>query len=272
MRWTPPPTIYGILNVTRDSFSDGGRYLDPTSAMAQAAQLLEAGAHAIDLGAESTHPDSESVSAEEEMRRLTPVLEDLVAKGVSVAVDTWKPDVMAQTINLGADTINDVHGFRAKGALEAVKDSDVRLVIMFNRTGGFRAQKDTKPVSGPLIPRIMTFFRERIRACDAMGIDRTRIILDPGLGFFVGTAPSDSLEVLNAIPEFRALGCPIYISASRKSFIGKILDRPPAKRATGSLVAELWAAHHGASFIRTHEPAQLTDALQFFRALRPPKK
>jgi len=269
--------ILGIVNITRDSFSDGGRYLDPAAALAHARALRAAGADIIDLGAESTHPDSADVSAEEECARLGPVLTALKAEGAAVSVDTSKPAVMRFALSHGADFINDVTAFRDPESVAAVRPAPARLILMHSVASRARAQRTpqpgaTAPAPSELIPRIRAFFADRLAALAAAGIDPARLILDPGMGFFLGPQPEHSLAVLRGLRELAALGCPLCVSTSRKSFIGALLGdaagpRPVDQRAAGTLATELWAATQGVDFIRTHEPRPLRDAWTIWQSL-----
>ncbi len=271
--------IVGILNVTRDSFSDGGRYLDPDAAVAHGLELSSAGAAIIDVGAESTHPDADDVPDDEQIRRLTPVVRQLKAEGVTVSIDTHRPAVMAAMLELGADWINDVTALADPEAVAVLRASDARIVLMHamrtprNNGGGSPARAeaiDTDPDA--IVPRIEQFFRQRLESLADAGIDPSRVVLDPGMGFFLGRDPAVSLRVLRALPKLRELGRPLWVSTSRKSFIGQVLGtsdepRPTDRRAAGTLATELWAASHGAEYIRTHDVAALADAWRLWQAI-----
>ena len=261
MVWT-----FGIVNVTRDSFSDGGRFLRPEAALEHARQLLADGADVLDLGAESTHPDAEDVPADEELRRLRPVAEKLLERGATVSIDTCKPVVMRAMTALGVHWLNDVSGFRTPQAMEAAAaaPASVRFVVMFSRSQGPRAQRpDT---AGPdadaasVLGELRLFFAERLRTFAAAGIARERLVFDPGMGFFLGRTAAPSLEVLKHLSELRAFDVPLLVSVSRKSFLGEVTGRPVAERGPASLAAELWALRNGASFVRTHDVAALRAA------------
>lgn len=263
--------ILGILNITRDSFSDGGRYLTPDAAMQHAQQLIADGADVIDLGAESTHPDAEDVDADEELARLAPVLTRLKATGVAVSVDTCKPAVMRGALTLGADYINDVTALATPAAVDAVGNSDARLILMHSTARGARAERVTVDPA-TIVDRIVGFFADRLDNLERAGIARNRLILDPGMGFFLGDRPEASLAVLRDLERLKALGCPVLISTSRKSFIGALLGsggqpRPVDERGAGTLATELWAAVHGADYLRTHDVRALRDALALWQAL-----
>ena len=272
--------ILGIVNITRDSFSDGGRYLDPSAALAHARALRAAGADVLDLGAESTHPDSADVSAAEECARLAPVLTALKAEGAVVSVDTSKPAVMRFALANGADFINDVTALRDPESVAVVRGAPARLILMHSVVPQARAQRTprpgaTSPDLAALVAHIRAFFADRIAALTAAGIDRARLILDPGMGFFLGPRPEHSLAVLRGLRDLTTLGCPLCVSTSRKSFIGTLLGdaagpRPVDQRAAGTLATELWAAAQGVEFIRTHEPRPLRDAWTLWQALARP--
>jgi len=269
-----PVQILGILNITRDSFSDGGWYLAPDRALAHARQLVADGADIIDIGAESTHPDAEDVPAAEEIARLVPVIAALRADGVRVSVDTYKPAVMRAVLDLGVELINDVTALREPDAIAAVRDSSARIILMHSTASGARAERaDADP--GTIMERIIAFFEQRIAVLEAGGIRRERLVLDPGMGFFLGRDPALSLVVLRSLPQLAALGLPLCVSTSRKSFIGAVLGgatapRPVEQRSAGTLATELWAALHGVQYVRTHEVGALRDALRMWKALQGP--
>jgi len=245
---------FGIVNLTRDSFSDGGRYFDPAAAVAHALKLQAEGADVIDLGAESTHPDAEDVSAEEEICRLRPVVVALVERGLAISIDTRKPAVMAALAPLGARWWNDVHGGRADKTLEvaAALPESVRFVLMFARSKDGRAGRPED--AGPeLLQEIRDFAAERVAAFARHGIARERLVLDPGMGFFLGRTAAPSVLVLRQLTMLRSCGLPLLVSVSRKSFLGELTGLPVAARGPATLAAELWAARHGVDYIRTHD-------------------
>ena len=259
--------IFGIVNVTHDSFSDGGRFLAPEAAIAQARRLLDDGADVVDVGAESTHPDAEDVPAEEEIRRLVPVVTELVRGGASVSVDTHKPAVMRAMIERGVHWLNDVRGFRSPDAMAAVAaaPAHVRFVVMFSKSQGARAERG---VADPavLMDELHAFATERVQAFRGAGIGKERLVLDPGMGFFLGGV-EPSLRVLRHLPELGRHGMPVLVSVSRKGFLGTITGRPVPERGPATLAAELWAIRHGASFVRTHDAAALRAAIAVERAI-----
>lgn len=268
----PNMQILGILNVTRDSFSDGGRYVEPAAARAHARQLVADGADLIDIGAESTHPDAEDVPAEEEIARLVPLIRESRAGGVRVSVDTYKPAVMRAVLTLGVEIINDVTALRDPEAVAVMRSTDARVILMHSTASSARAERSAADAA-TIVDRVVAFFERRVAELAEAGIDPQRLILDPGMGFFLGRDPAVSLAVLRGLDRLRALGRPVCVSTSRKSFIGALLGTPEAPRPTdergaGTLVTELWAAQAGVDYIRTHDVRALRDALRMWTALQ----
>ncbi len=260
--------LVGIVNLTEDSFSDGGRTLEPAAAIAHGERLLAEGAHWLDLGAESSNPDGKAVPAEQEIARLAPVLRHFKRAGARVSVDTHKAAVMRAVLAEGADMINDITALESPDSVQALAGHAIPVVLMFSRSRGARADRTTRPHHG-LIEEIQDFFRARLAELERQGIDRGRVLIDPGMGFFLGANPEPSLWVLKHLGALAALGCPLYVSASRKSFIGHIAGgKPPAERGPGTLAAELWALQAGAAFVRTHDVGALADAWALWRAIR----
>jgi dihydropteroate synthase len=258
--------VVGILNLTDDSFSDGGRFLEPAAAVAQGERLLADGADWLDVGAESSNPRGQGVPAEVELARLRPVLEHFARAGARLSVDTHKPEVMRAALDLGAGMINDITGLADPASVAVLAAASVPVVVMYSRNRGPRADLAAHSRVG-LIDEIAGFFRERLQSLAAAGIARERILLDPGMGFFLGSTPEPSLEVLRHLPVLATLG-PLYVSTSRKSFIGAVLGgRPPGERQSGTLATELWALTHGASFVRTHDVRALNDAWKMWSAI-----
>ncbi len=259
-------TLVGILNLTRDSFSDGGRFAAPEAALAHARQLAADGAGWIDAGAESTRPEAEQVPAEEELRRLEAVVPRLLAEGLRVSVDTWKPEVMGRMLELGAGMINDVRAFRTPGALEALRGSEALLVLMHSTSPEARARRGAW-AGGDVVGSILAFFEERLEALARAGIERERAILDPGMGLFIASEPGPSLEVLRGLPRLRALGCPLYVCTSRKSFLGALTGRRVEERGAATLASELFAWRQGVEYVRTHDVRALADGIRVAEAL-----
>lgn len=269
---TPPPRpfptrIAGILNMTEDSFSDGGRWLDPDRAFERALELVEQGADVIDLGAASSRPGAIPVPAPEEIRRLESVVDRLLAHGVPLSIDTFSAETQRWALARGVAWLNDVQGFPDPALDPELARTRCGLVVMHSvqRTGpATRVDTDADEV----VRGIDAFFEERIARLEAAGVARSRIVLDPGMGFFLGRDPELSLRVLRRIPVLRArFGLPILVSVSRKSFLGQITGRPVGERGAATLAVELWAAEHEADWIRTHDVAALRDGLRLRRAL-----
>ena len=262
------PEIFGIVNVTRDSFSDGGKFFSAEAALEHAEHLLASGADVLDIGAESTHPDAEDVPDAEEIRRLEPVVGPLVDRGVSVSVDTTKPAVMGAMTELGAAWINDVNGFRDEQAMQVVAAAPetVRFVVMFSRAQGPRADRRAHGAAG-LLDDLRRFFDERRAAFAAAGVGPDRVVFDPGMGFFLGKDALPSLLVLRHLNTLCASHGPLLVSVSRKSFLGQVTGSPVAQRGPATLSAELWAARGGAAYLRTHDVRALRDALSVAAAI-----
>jgi dihydropteroate synthase type 2 len=261
-------TIFGILNVTRDSFSDGGRFLDPAAAVAHGFELSKDGADVIDVGAASSHPEAEEVGAEEEIRRLEPVMRELVAGGLSVSVDAWQPAVQEFALAAGAAWINDIRGFGEASVYPALAASRARLVVMHSVGGGARATREETD-AGTVWRGILAFFDERLETLQRAGVAHDRLVIDPGMGLFLGASPGPSVYVLHRLGELRErYRAPLLISVSRKSLVGRLAGRDVSRRDAASLATELFAVEQGATMIRTHEPRLLRDALAVQQALR----
>ena len=255
------PRLVGVVNITEDSFSDGGRFLAPDDALAQARRLRAEGADIVELGPAASNPDAAPVSAAEERRRLEPVLEPLLAEGVPVAVDSYLPETQRFAIAHGVGYLNDIHGFPAPDLYSAFAASDCSLIVMHSvqRTGlATRVATDPREVWAS----IDAFFTERLAALAAAGLGRDRIIIDPGLGYFLGSNPEPSLLALASIRRLKdRFGVRVLISPSRKSFLRTITGREIAEAGPASLAAELYAASQRVDFIRTHDIASLRDAM-----------
>jgi dihydropteroate synthase type 2 len=268
-RATPPamPRIAGIVNLSEDSFSDGGLHLDPRRALARARELVTAGADLIDLGPASTRPGAKPVSPREEISRLEPVVDELLAGGVTLSIDTFQPETQLWALARGVALLNDVQGFPHPEVYPALAGGSCALVVMHSvqRLGpATRVETDTARV----VRGIAEFFDARIAALESAGIARTRLILDPGMGFFLGRHPEVSLEVLSALGALRRrYELPVWICVSRKSFLGQLTGREVAARGAATLAAEIFAAERGVDYVRTHDVAALRDALLVWRAL-----
>ncbi len=263
----PRPLIVGIVNITADSFSDGGRFLDAAAAIAHARRLAVGGADIVELGAAASNVASNPVSPKEEIRRLDAVLTAL-AGGVPLAVDTYSPEVQRWALRRGVDYLNDIQGFPDPAVYPDLAAARCRLVVMHAVQGAGRAQR-LDLAADEVWRRIGAFFTERIASLEASGIARERLIIDPGMGFFLSGRAEASLRALTGIAELkRRFGLPVMVSVSRKSFLAAITGRgTPAELGPATLAAELYAAAHGADFIRTHDPAALRDALAIGEAL-----
>jgi dihydropteroate synthase len=255
--------VMGILNVTPDSFSDGGRYQGLEFAISRAEEMVASGVDMIDIGGESTRPGSPSVPVREELSRVMPALYALQGLGKPLSVDTCKPEVMRESIIAGADMINDINGFRAPGALEAVAGSDCGLCLMHMQ--GTPQQMQAQPVYQDVVREVTDFLRERVDAMVAAGIARERICVDPGFGF--GKTVEHNYALLRNIGQMqRELGLPVLAGLSRKSMIGAVTGRPVEQRLAGSLAGALAAVAHGARIVRVHDVAETVDAMQVWRA------
>ena len=260
------PKIFGILNTTTDSFSDGGLYLKPERAIQKARGLRDEGASVIDIGASSSHPDSQQVSAEEEIRRLEPVIEELLSENIPISVDSYLPEVQRFCMRKGVDFLNDIQGFPNKELYGELARSECKLIVMHSvqRTGPATREK-TDPQQ--VLNGIFQFFENRIRDLTESGIDRERLILDPGMGFFLGSNPTSSVLALKNTGQIRSrFGLPVMVCVSRKSFLGAITGRDVRERAFATLAAEMQAAALGADHIRTHDVSALADAFKELHA------
>lgn len=259
------PKIMGILNCTTDSFSDGGKFIDPASALAHAEEMIAAGADIIDVGAESTRPGAEAIAVAEEIARLTPVVKVLVADGRRpVSVDTKNTATMCAMLEFGVDMINDVHGLEAEDAVETVTDSDCGICLMHMRGMPETMQKNTQYEN--VVADVDRYLRERASICEAAGIAMNRIILDPGFGF--GKTPAQNMALIRQGGDFCDQKYPVLIGVSRKSTIGHYLnDRAVDARLAGSITLAALGAWLGARIVRVHDVQQTRDALAIVDAL-----
>lgn len=257
------PFVMGIVNLTPDSFSDGGSYADSQAAIAAARRMVEDGADILDLGAESTRPGAAAVDADEELRRLLPVIDGLADCGVPLSVDTRKVPVMLGALAAGADMINDIGGFTAPGAIDAVAPGSCGLCVMHMQ--GEPATMQQAPSYGDVVSEVEDFLRDRIDALRAAGVAAGRIVVDPGIGF--GKTRWHNLQLLEALDELCGLGQPILVGVSRKSLIGELTGRPVERRLAGSLAAALAAVARGARVVRVHDVAETRDALRVWHAV-----
>lgn len=257
------PLVMGILNVTPDSFSDGGRFQGLEFALAHAEEMIRDGAAMIDIGGESTRPGSPSVPVAEELARVMPALYALRTLDVALSVDTCKPEVMREAIIAGADMINDINGFRAPGAIEAVQDSDCGLCVMHMQATPQTMQQ--APGYADVVGEVIAFLHERVDSLVRAGIARERLCVDPGFGF--GKTVEHNYALLRQLGRIGAeLDLPVLAGLSRKSMIGAITGRPVEARVAGSLGGALAAVAHGAKIVRVHDVAETVDALKVWHA------
>ena len=267
------PRLVGILNITEDSFSDGGRYLDPAAALAQTRRLVEGGADIVELGAAASNVAAKTVPPEEEIRRLAPLVDALARDKVPLSIDSFQPETQHFALKRGVDYLNDIQGFPDPAIYPQLAAANCRLVVMHAAQGRGRAQSlDLEPEE--VWRRIQHFFDERIPRLEKAGISRERLILDPGMGLFLSRRPEASLRVLRGLPELKqTFGLPVLVSVSRKSFLRALTGHDDlAARGAATLAAELYAARQGADFIRTHDPAALRAALIVSQALELPAR
>ena len=256
--------IMGILNVTPDSFSDGGRYLTADAAVEHAMRMIEEGADMIDIGGESTRPGSASLSIDEEIQRVELPIRQLSSIGVPISVDTMKPEVAAAAIKAGASMINDVNGLRDSRMVDLAAETGVPVVIMHMRGMPRTMQRDI--AYDDVVGEVMSFLNERTKNAIDHGIARNKIILDPGIGF--GKGLQHNLEILSRISEFRSLGHPILVGASRKTFIGKLTgEQVPDKRLEGSLAVVSSSIMNGVDIVRVHDVAETVRTVRMIDAI-----
>ena len=256
----PVPAVMGVLNVTPDSFSDGGKFLAPDLALAQARRLIAEGADIIDIGAESTRPygGAQPVSADMELRRLQPVLADIVALGIPVSIDSMKSEVVAWALDHGAVIVNDVWGLqRDDGMARLLAARNAPVIVMHNR--------DRADPGIDIMQDVAAFFTRSLDIAARAGVPRENVVLDPGIGF--GKTHEQSLTVLAHLDEFGSFGLPVLVGASRKLFIASVSPSEPHQRLAGSIAAHVLAAQHGARIIRTHDVAETVQALRVHIAI-----
>jgi dihydropteroate synthase len=258
------PVVMGVLNVTPDSFSDGGKYLDAQSAVDHAREMIDQGARIIDIGGESTRPGAVPVSVEEELRRTLPVIEQVSKLAdVVVSIDTSKPEVMREAVSGGAGIINDIRALTDPEALKTAASTGAAVCVMHMQ--GQPDNMQVAPQYQNVVAEVHRYLAERIAACAQAGIARDKIIIDPGIGF--GKTVQHNLELLSRLPAFNDLSCPLLIGVSRKSMIGRLLDRPVEKRVSGGVALATAAVLAGAKIIRAHDVAETVDAVRVAYAL-----
>jgi dihydropteroate synthase len=256
------PLVMGILNITPDSFSDGGQFQSLEFALSRAEQMIFDGVDIIDIGGESSRPGAAALALSEELQRVMPVLYALRDCGKAISVDTYKPEVMREAIVAGVDMINDINGLRAPGAVAAVRDSDCALCIMHMQNVPGMMQDQPEYVD--VVQQVIEFLQQRVAALLAAGIDRQRLCIDPGFGF--GKTPEHNFALLRATGRIVAeLDLPLLAGLSRKSMIGAVTGKPVEQRLAGSLAGALAAAERGAHILRVHDVAETVDALTVWR-------
>ncbi len=257
------PLVMGILNVTPDSFSDGGKYVSLSSALNHAEEMIKEGVDIIDIGAESSRPGSDPVSLEQELDRLMPVVEALKACGKPLSIDTYKPAVMKEAIVCGADMINDIRGFQSAESVAAVVDSDCGLCVMHMR--GEPKTMQEEPRYDNVVDDVTAFLSEQVSRLQNKGVASERICVDPGFGF--GKTLKDNLVLLSSLGEIQhRLDLPVLAGLSRKSVVAALTGKPVEKRLAGNLAIALSAVAHGAAIIRVHEVGETVDALKVWLA------
>lgn len=260
------PRILGIVNVTPDSFSDGGAYDSTQAAIEHGLKLVEAGADALDIGGESTRPGADAVPLETELARVLPVIEGLArATQVPISIDTFKPEVMRAAVAAGAGLINDICALTRDGALEAAAELGVPVILM-HMQGEPRTMQDA-PQYDDVVGQVRRFLADRLFACELAGIPKSRLVIDPGFGF--GKNLDHNLHLLARLEAFADLGVPLLAGLSRKRMLGEITGREVGERVAASVAAHLIAAQRGAMLLRVHDVAPLRDALALWQALQP---
>lgn len=261
------PLVMGILNVTPDSFSDGGKYDSVDKAAKRFEEMVEEGADIIDIGGESTGPGSKDVSVDEEIERVIPVLKKVrPLSDIPISIDTYKSRIAQEAIKNGADMINDILALRGDEKMApTIAKSDVPIILMYSKNKTGRSSFEDKEYDD-VIQHIYSFFEERLKFAEKNGINLSRIIIDPGQGAFVSANPKYSLQILKHLKEFKKLGRPLLVGSSRKSFIGHTLDLPLNKRLEGSLVCAAIAIINGASIVRVHDVKETQRMIDMLKA------
>ena len=259
------PRVMGVINVTPDSFSDGGSFLNPQAAIDMAVRMVDEGAAIIDIGGESTRPGADTVPVQEELDRVLPVIEGILSRCETViSIDTSKPEVITAAIGAGAHMINDIFALQQDGAMAAAAGSSAAVCLMHMQ--GTPATMQDNPRYDGLFGEITGFLLERIAACDAAGISADRLLIDPGFGF--GKNDHHNLELLAGLDQFTVLGPPMLVGLSRKRTLGNLTKRSPGNRVAAGVAAAVLAVVKGASIVRTHDVAATVDALKVVQAVR----
>jgi len=257
------PLVMGIVNVTPDSFSDGGRHVSTAAAIAHAVRLLEDGADILDIGGESTRPGAAEVSTQEELDRVLPVIEGLRGISVPISIDTYKPEVMRAALAAGACMVNDINALQDVDALKIVARSDAAVCLMHKQ--GLPKSMQQQPQYQNVIAEVTAFLSQRLMAAENAGIARDRIVLDPGFGF--GKTLAHNLDLLRELEKFCTLGVPVLAGMSRKSMLGAITGRDVNERMAASVAAALMAVQRGAAIVRVHDVRETVDALKIWNAV-----
>jgi dihydropteroate synthase len=257
------PLVMGIVNVTPDSFSDGGKHLQHDAALAHAQQLIAEGADILDIGGESTRPGARPVSIQDEMDRVLPIIEELRDAAVPISIDTFKSEVMLAAIAAGAQMVNDINALQDAAAMNAVAASHAAVCLM-HKQGNPQTMQE-QPVYQNVVAEVGSFLSERIAAAEAAGIQRDRIVIDPGFGF--GKTLAHNLALLQRLNELTALGVPVLAGLSRKSMLGALTGQDVAQRLPASVAAALIAVQRGANIVRVHDVRATVDALKILRAV-----
>jgi dihydropteroate synthase len=258
------PLVMGIVNVTPDSFSDGGHHASTNAAIAHARRLVADGADILDIGGESTRPGAAAVSTQEELDRVLPVIEGLRDVSIPISIDTWKPEVMRAALVTGASMVNDINALQEEGALAAVAGSNAAVCLMHKQ--GVPQTMQQQPHYTDVIAEVSAFLRERIFAAEAAGIARDHIVIDPGFGF--GKTLAHNLDLLRELETFCVLGVPLLVGLSRKSMLGAITGRDVNERLAASVAAALLAAQRGAAIVRVHDVRETVDVLRIWNAVK----
>ncbi|MFA6120611.1 MAG: dihydropteroate synthase [Sideroxydans sp.] len=257
------PLVMGIVNVTPDSFSDGGRHASTLGAIDHAQRLIEEGADILDIGGESTRPGAAYVSEQDELDRVLPVIEGLRNIAIPISIDTYKPAVMRAALSAGASMVNDVNALQTDGALDVVAKRDAGICLMHKQ--GTPATMQQRPIYRDVLEEVGTFLHERIAAIEAAGVARGRIAIDPGFGF--GKTVEHNLELLRHLDSLKTLGVPILAGLSRKSMLGAITGRDVGDRVAASVTAAMLAVQRGAAIVRVHDVRETVDALKILNAV-----
>ncbi|SER52897.1 dihydropteroate synthase [Nitrosomonas sp. Nm51] len=259
------PLVMGVVNVTPDSFSDGGLFFSTDNAIKHARKLIDEGADILDIGGESTRPGSDPVSVGEELRRVMPIIEAFAGKEILISVDTSKPEVMRRAMDAGVDIINDVKALRGSGALEAIVENHRVLICLMHMQGNPASMQDN-PQYQNIVQEIYDFLEDRIRAVTAIGVSRDRLIIDPGFGF--GKTLQHNLALLNNLRYLTQLQVPLLVGLSRKSMLGAVTGNSVDRRIHESVAAAVIAVNNGAKILRVHDVKATKDALVFLSAVQ----